>query len=379
MTLNMKGSGTSKHRHLLQMITSGNVSTKQSEIADLLNNKSMNMRDEKKRKYEGYLGHSNTKSMYLPGSLHDITSGREAYLVAKGPEKVVKNLAEQRRPSTDFVLAEFQPSDLEVVESRENSAKSSKRHRIAVSYSKPEPPDPDRPEIQTPGPNQYDVKNGTIEQHIKKMPKFTLKGREPLRSPDEVERIAKNRVDSPSPQSYNPYEKLKSKKFVYSMPKTKRDAIDKWLLEIPAPNKYSPDKGYHVAGTVVMKRPLLQEEAERKKEREKSPGPGQYYKMEKKLDSGFFRFGKDERFGYVQSAENPEVSPLKYDPKISMVKENIPRVKIGKANRFDKETLSDAPGVGKYQVKLSGLTHVSVKFGTQRRFMRQLVTVGVAH
>lgn len=378
MSVNKSTTGSDKNRHLLQMITTGGSKHKSYlGLSDLSQNNSSYFKEEKKRRYEGYLGHHNTKSMYLPGSIHDITSGRDhSFLVAKGPDKITKTLADQRRPSTDFVLTEYDPGNYEMSQSREHSSSSKRRGRVAVSYNQPEPPDPDRLENQTPGPNAYNVKNNTIEEHIRKMPKMTLKGREPLRSPEEMERSEENRVKSPGPQSYNPYPPEKHKKFVYSMPRSKRGELDRWLLSIPAPGVYNPNKSYHINGTAVIKRPLMQEEAERKKEREKSPGPGQYHSMIRKISNGFFRFGKDDRFKELaHPGENPDVSPLKYDPKVNFVKSKLPNVKIGKADRFEKESLSDAPGVGKYQVKLSGLNKVAVKFGTQRRFLRNLGTV----
>lgn len=381
MSLNKSSVGADKNRHLLQMITTGGGS-KGSNLghSDLMNNRSYNQHDEKRRKYEGYLGHANTKSMYLPGTLQDITSGKDhSFLMAKAPERIVKTLAQQRRGSTDFVLADFDPGCYEASHSRENSA-SSRKGRIAVSYTRPDPPDPDRPENNTPGPNAYDVKNYTIEDHVRKMPKVTLKGREPLRTEEEMERSRERIGESPGPLSYHPYPEEKKKKNMYSVPRSKRAELDRWLLSIPAPGTYSPEKKQKIVGTTVMKRPLMQEEAEKNKEREKSPGPGQYHSMIRKISNGFFRFAKDDRFrNMAKASENLEVSPLKYDPKINMTKSKLPNVKIGKAERFEKEYLSEAPGVGNYQVKLSGLNKISFKFGTQRRFLRNVGIVSSCH
>lgn len=371
----MNSSG--KHRDILMMMRSQDGKKKRSEGWSPGLGLDLSYMSQARRSSTENVSNSRYDSLYIPGSVEDIGSGRmNQILVGKRPANV--EVALYKCSSIDQIVTEYHPEDINSGDnSREGSQSSTRRKPKHYPYTKPDPPDLSKEEPETPGPNAYDVKNDTIEYNLKKKPGIRIRGRERLNSEEDKEGSLHNSEKSilpkPGPATYHP-EKTKTKKGIYSFPKSKRDYLDQMLLKIPGPNHYSPEKYHRICGTAVIKAHTNHKED--KNERDNSPGPGQYYTILKNLGAPRVKFSKAKRFqSFDKGSDSYAAGPLTYNPNVSLVKQSLPRTKIGKADRFQPEIDKQVPGVGAYPVSLDGLNKMTFSFGKQRRFLRKVTNV----
>lgn len=317
------------------------------------------------------------ESMYQAGTIGGVLSGQDnLYCVGKRPPP--QSMIQYQTSNVDQILTEYNPDENKAENSRSSSQNSASIKKKRYPYTKPGPPYPDRDVIDVPGPNKYDVKNGTIEHRLKSMPRMTLKGREPLPSPEgSASRLPKyGQIKPPGPATYDPFSPIQSKKFVYTIPKSKRSKIDQFLLKMPGPTDYNPQRQEKVCMTAIIREPVGKETNDIK--RDDSPGPGDYFTLMSNSSLPKYRFPKEDRFKSLNHSKiSKDLSPVYYHPELDLIKQTIPRVKIGKEKRFNVDMNKNVPGVGFYPISLECLNKQTFSFGKQRRFLKKITNVAL--
>lgn len=353
-----------RHRQLLSMIKKSPGIKSNGGISLDANRASTTRENSPRTKFD---------SLYTPGSLINISAGLEnVYYVGKRPANA--QVSAYNNLSVDQILTEYNPEFSIRENSRSSSQNSNVKKRKHYAYTKPEAPDFEEISLETPGPNAYRVINDTIEFNLKAKPGITLKGRDPLPSPEGSRILNEDELKPPGPATYDPQPSQRYKRNVFSIPKGKRDYLDQQLLKVPASNYYHPEKAYKVCGTALIKQPVGKQHDEKKKD--DGPGPGDYFTFLKKTECVRHRFPMAERFHSIDHARySDKVSPLYYKPDVSSIKQAVPRTRIGKADRFQPDIDKHVPGVGFYPVSLDGLSKQTFSFCKQRRFLRKITNV----
>lgn len=215
-------------------------------------------------------------------------------------------------------------------------------------------------EEKRPGPADYTISNGDIQDKMKKGFGATIKGRH---------QIGQSFEKTPGPAAYD---LMKAKpryiKNAFTIARASREgSVDsKERNKIPGPLDYKPGMTFRIKGTI----PFGNTQAP--KATNDNPGPGQY--------QANYQLRRIPKFMFNQSKLNRSVDDVKdgagpagYRPNINAVKSNKPSAHIGTSKRTDPNQSSCSPGVGKYRPEAFKPKHSgSIVFSAEKRFKSNL-------
>lgn len=217
---------------------------------------------------------------------------------------------------------------------------------------------------KVPGPGEYNVTVGTIQDRMKRGYGASFKGRNG--SIDFTE-------PTPGPAAYDIINaKQRTLNNTFSIGRAKRDINLNGKETIkPGPLDYDALKPNRIKGTVIFN------SIQPPKLGNSNPGPGTYRVNPTLPRAPKFAFATERRFmsSSVESIKD-SAGPANYRPSYNFTKVSQPRAIFGTSSRKDTNERSSSPGVGQYRPEIYQPKNLGGSvFNTEKRFMRNLRVV----